>query len=648
MIEAPLSAARGLAPAAALAEQGFLAAGQSLESAVGILDRLTRRFADYIAELTGEALAETRRDLAAAGSHVAALAESHRSDAAALAELGEIAAAAGHRVAALQPIPQEVETLSLSARVVAGGMGFAAADFAVFAGNIRDAAVLARACLDQAGAALGQVDQDLTAARVEAAAFAQRHGPAMLAIPARLAGEPAQPRDPAAARRRSRDRGASAVGSGASAGGGTDLRTATGRHHPPAAGARADRQRDSGGAAGQVGDLLAAQLNDAADELAREGERIETGLRQLAQAAHAIGQLGLRVHGATRDGGFVAALEADIRETAALFTELSLGDAATDRRMAAVLDAAGALTQRLASMQSVQEDIRILGLNATLKCGRLGTLGRPLAAVAQELRLCSAAVRRERGECAARPRPARSDRGTAARSVAARQARGTRAGDGRIAGASAAPGPARARAWPRPCRSSRATPTRSSGWSRPPSRNSPSAMPWPRRCARRPREFASWTAPGACGARDSGSHRRRLHHGAGTRDPRPLCAAAAGGDARRSLPNPVLIRSAADQNDSDLGARRTRRQFPHHDPPERGVELQEQAALAAGTARQHRDAVPTQLFQCDADILRANRVGVRAERQDGRAAEQLRAQVAPAGSPGAPIAASSRLNAISP
>jgi hypothetical protein len=72
------------------------------------------------------------------------------------------------------------------------------------------------------------------------------------------------------------------------------------------------------------------------------------------------------VHGATRDGGFVAALEADIRQTAALFTELSLGDAATDRRMAAVLDAAGALTQRLANMQSVQEDIRILGLIATL------------------------------------------------------------------------------------------------------------------------------------------------------------------------------------------------------------------------------------------------------------------------------------------
>jgi hypothetical protein len=57
MIEARLSAARGLSPAAALAEQGFLAAGLSLESAVGILDRLSRRFADYIAELTGEALA---------------------------------------------------------------------------------------------------------------------------------------------------------------------------------------------------------------------------------------------------------------------------------------------------------------------------------------------------------------------------------------------------------------------------------------------------------------------------------------------------------------------------------------------------------------------------------------------------------------
>ncbi len=390
MIEAPLLAARRLAPAAALAEQGFLAAGQSLESAIGILDRLSRRFADYIAELTGEALAATRRDLAAAGRHVAALADAHRSDTAALAELGEIATAAGHRVAALQPIPQEVETLSLSARLVAGGMGFAGADFAAFAGNIRNAAVLARACLDQAGAALGQVDQDLTAARLEAAAFAQRHGPAMLAIPERLAenlrslatqqnlaaeaATAAQGQSEAVRQRVAAQIFALQLG---------DITRQRLEHVQTATELLVEPQ-------GEAGDLLAAQLNDAADELAREGEGIETGLRHLAQAAHAIGQLGLRVHGATRDGGFVAALEADIRQTAALFTELSLGDAATDRRMAAVLDAAGALTQRLANMQSVQEDIRILGLNATLKCGRLGILGRPLAAVAQELRLCSA------------------------------------------------------------------------------------------------------------------------------------------------------------------------------------------------------------------------------------------------------------------
>ena len=93
--------------------------------------------------------------------------------------------------------------------------------------------------------------------------------------------------------------------------------------------------------------------------------------------------------GTGKDGGFVAAIEADIRLTAPVFTELRAADGETDRRMAAVLDASGRLVAGLATLQSVEEDIRITGLNATFRCGRLGPVGRPLAAVAQELRACS-------------------------------------------------------------------------------------------------------------------------------------------------------------------------------------------------------------------------------------------------------------------
>lgn len=389
MIEAPGSTTQELGSAAAQAEQGFLAAGQCLEEAVAILDRLTQRFGSYIGELTSTAVTETQRDLAAAGAHIAPLAEARRADAAALRALGDIVTAARHRIAALQPITQEVETLSLSARVVAGGMGAAAADFIVFAGDIRDAAQHARAFLSEACDALSRGDQDLTSARAEADAFVLRHGPAMQAIPTRLAGNlrslAAQQQlatDAATSAHRQSEQVRQQVAEQIVALQLGDITRQRVEHVQAATQMSAEPQR-------QIGELLAAQLNDAADELLHEGARIEKGLRQLVQAAHAVGQLGIQVHGETKTGGFVVALEADIRETAALFDQLSAGDAETDGRMATLLEAADDLASRLASVQSVQEDIRIMGLNATLKCGRLGTIGRPLAAVAQELRLCS-------------------------------------------------------------------------------------------------------------------------------------------------------------------------------------------------------------------------------------------------------------------
>jgi hypothetical protein len=380
---------RDLGAAASAAEHGFLAAGQSLEGAVGILDRLARRFAAYIAELTGAALGETHRDLAAAGEHVAALADVRRADAAALEALGTIVTATAHRAAALQPVTHEVEALSLNASVVAGGLGIAGTDFAAFAGSIRNAARHARACLDAAREGFGKVDQEVTAARTATTAFAERHGPAMQSIPARLAGNlrslAAQQRiaaDAATVAHRRSEEIRRQVAEQIVALQLGDITRQRLEHVQFAAQLQATPGR-------QLGALLAAQLTDAADELAREGERVESGMRRLAEAARAIGELGARVHGDAQHGGFIGDLEADIRHTGALFGELSAGDAETERRMAAVLEAADTLGAQLSRLQSVQEDIRIMGLNATLKCGRLGEIGRPLAVVARELRLCS-------------------------------------------------------------------------------------------------------------------------------------------------------------------------------------------------------------------------------------------------------------------
>lgn len=378
---------RGLATAAALAEQGFLAAGQRLEEAIGILDRLTARFALYVADLTGDALAETRRNLAAAGTHVTTLAATRASDTAALRALGEIIAAAGTRVADLQPIIREVETLSLSARVVAGGMGDAAIGFSAFAADMRAAVQRARACVDGAENALGQAAAELTAAHAAAQAFAQQHGRTMQDIPPRLAAnlhsltlQQRRAADAAAAAHEQSGMVRRQVAAQIVALQLGDITRQRLEHVHLALQLLPDGQ-------GHAGDLLAAQLADAADELLRGGSQIEAGLQELALAARAIGQLGVRLHGGS-GGGFIAALEADIRQTAALFTALGAADAANDQRMATVRSVTSNLAERLSEVHEVQEDLRITGLNASLKCGRLGTAGRPLAAVALELRVC--------------------------------------------------------------------------------------------------------------------------------------------------------------------------------------------------------------------------------------------------------------------
>ena len=432
MTETPNSLHNQLGAAAALAEQGFLAAGENLEAAVGILDRLTARFATYVAELTGEGLAETRRNLAALGTHVATLGRTQGSDMATLAGLGETVTATGRRIATLHPIVQEVATLSLSARVVAGGMGHAAGDFTAFAGGIADAAGHARDCLTGVQHALGQMARELAEAQAGATLSAQRHGPAMQAIPERvvanlrsLAAQQQRAAEAVTAAHRQSEAVRRHVAEQIVALQLGDITRQRLEHVQMAAGLLAEE-------CGQAGDLLSAQLLDAADDLVRQGDQVEAGLSSLVAAAQAIGELGAQLHGGEigaqphggeagaqprdgeiraqpRDGeiraqprdaasgmrrhpesggGFVAALEMDIRQTAVLFSELGASDETNGRQMEAVLKTTDILAARLTEVQSVQEDLRIMGLNASLKCGRLGTVGRPLSEVAQELRRC--------------------------------------------------------------------------------------------------------------------------------------------------------------------------------------------------------------------------------------------------------------------
>lgn len=385
--------AAALASAAHDVECGFLAAGEHLERAVAILDRLNARFSAHVAELTDARLGAASEGLAAAGQQVTQLADAHARDSQVLARLARIITTIASRVAALAPLTREIDALAWNARVVAAGMGAAGSDFLAFTSSIQAAVQRGRGSLARLGQDIGRAEHNLGAARAGAESFAAQQGSSIRAIPEQLAathralaarqalaGEAA-----ATARARAEAIGRKVAEQIAALQLGDITRQ---RLEHVETGIRLMAETPAAG--GLAGEILAAQLQDAAGALAEQGEQIEARLTQLAADAIAIDQLGLDLHAddAEPQDSFMLALQAELQQTAGLFTALRVADADTEQRMQAVLQAASDLAEHLAELQSVEQDIHIVGLNATLKCGRLGSTGRALAVVAQELRAC--------------------------------------------------------------------------------------------------------------------------------------------------------------------------------------------------------------------------------------------------------------------
>ena len=321
-------------------------------------------------------------------------------------------AAISTRINAMRQIGRDVDILAINARLIAAGMGQAGADFLSFAAEIRKSAAQVQVSLERIGQELSDVGRQLEAARGGVMAYADRHGVTLRTIPQRLSVAVAT----IAAHDRLADAAAAAV-----AGHTADVHRQVGgmivelqlgditrqriEHMQdvartllclasPAAIAQSEwRTQPAGEVAGLLRTgctLVAAQLQDTAGELDREAERVANGLSRLAAAARDISRLGEQAYGGAdqHHHGFMAELEVELRDTETLFEGLRAARADTDRRIGNVLTVAHRLTENIGTLCGLEADIRIMGLNTTLKCGRLGVLGRPLSVIAQALRDC--------------------------------------------------------------------------------------------------------------------------------------------------------------------------------------------------------------------------------------------------------------------
>jgi hypothetical protein len=408
--------------ARALTEEKFLAIGQGLEASVDILARLTATFQALQAELEGEGLKQAARDILGAASGVTALSGSYQGEREALGQLIEVAAAIDGRIARMHKAVKAVDVLGVSAKIEAMHIGDAGTDFLSFANEIDRSLKLAQVNLAELAREIVGVRGHLEKASMGERDFDKRHAEALRLVPARLAASV----DSISAHREQAVGATSAV-----AGRSRQIGQRIGEavmalqigditrqriEHVEQALEIFDRiaQSPDGSAPGTpVGvepdgwhllsqaerqrlialgcKLQSAQLSDVARELDQEVGRIFASLQELTRSAAEIVRLGEQAYGSSegRRGTFLLELEEEVGRARALLEGFLEARANADQVVESVRGATTSLAGHVGTIQSLEADIRIMGLNTTLKCGRLGNAGRPLSVIAQELRVCA-------------------------------------------------------------------------------------------------------------------------------------------------------------------------------------------------------------------------------------------------------------------
>ncbi|RAI38895.1 hypothetical protein, partial [Rhodoplanes roseus] len=408
-----LAIAEGLGSAAGLAEETFLETGRRLGASVDLLDHLTTLFGSLQGELDGDAFRHATGSLSAVGARAAALGGARRDERATLDHLIGVTTGLRRRIDEIGKEIRTIDVLTINARITASGIGAAGAEFLDYIGGIGRSLAITSTNLQTFRAELIEVARHLGTASAGEAAFTSRHAETVAQVPRRLDASLGQ----ITSRSRTAAGAAADVGirsrklaegvgrvvmalqvgdatrqrmEHAQAGAELLARVLTKTHGSDAWAALPADERRALVAAGCA--LQAAQLTDAAEELGREIAAVHRTLGQLGADAREIARLGREVYGSAAHGdqSFLSELETDVRQARLLFESFRQARENADEIMGEVLCIAHRLVDHIGTVRAVEADIRIMGVNATLKSSRLGTVGRPLAVVADELTRSSA------------------------------------------------------------------------------------------------------------------------------------------------------------------------------------------------------------------------------------------------------------------
>ncbi|HTH16402.1 MAG TPA: methyl-accepting chemotaxis protein [Magnetospirillum sp.] len=383
-------------------EAVFLDAGERLGQAVGCWRSIAQSFADLAQQYEGDDMRHCVDGLHAALAVAAGL--GCQTGGSSATRLGGLAGALKDMSARLNRLTKtvgEVKLVGLNAKVEAAHLDAGSLDFSVFTREIDRLANDAAAELALLEGELRELAGQTDAAYKAQAGFSDGHGAELQSVCRRLDEGLAllasqRQRIAAAASligQRSRQAGdhVADLVSALQIGDITRQRT---EHVSQALGLLGDLPNlaptlsadEAAQAAALVVNLQSAQLDNSAHDLSREAAEVTRNMGALADEAEEVGQLGHSSFTGAHGTSFLEGLAAEMARTEALLQGYGTALANTETAMREVSKATESMVAHVEAVHSIEADLKIMGLNASFKCSRLGDRGRTLSVVAQTLR----------------------------------------------------------------------------------------------------------------------------------------------------------------------------------------------------------------------------------------------------------------------
>ncbi|QDZ13073.1 hypothetical protein [Devosia ginsengisoli] len=381
-------------------ESTFVTVGARLTEGAAMLNRVTKVFEALPAQLQSSELVEASTRLADVGKQAQTISALFATEQADLTRLVEVVRAADHPISELRRTVKMMGIVAINARVVAASVVGDGDDFDVFTTDIAKLSESASSTIQQFTAAYRQLTDEVGQAARQRGQFENAHADTLSTLAAsmdtalaELARQRAISVDGSAETGRVSRQIVTRIASAVMAlqvGDATRQRIEHIESGVAALGDLLDTLSPEEGAAASaiVGGLQVAQLAAATDAFEGDVDEAGTALRDLAADARAITDQSQAIYGQGDETGAssLAALSKAVRHAATVLRDCEAERSKLEMVASAVLGTVGVLLSHVEAVQEIEANMRLVSLNAAVKCAQLGPRGAALNVIARQLR----------------------------------------------------------------------------------------------------------------------------------------------------------------------------------------------------------------------------------------------------------------------